>query len=66
MLDLLVANIICIQTEKQLATLNDIRVLLKIVLTDLRARIFLHAKTSLRACCVHVRHHAGNLSSSVF
>ena len=37
------------QTQKQLAKLNNIQVLLKSVLTDLRARNFVHAKTSLRA-----------------
>ena len=34
--------------KKQLSTLNNIRVLLKSVLIDLRARNFVHAKTSLR------------------
>ena len=38
MSDLIVPNIICFQTQKQLASLNKIRVLLKSVLTDLRAR----------------------------
>ena len=46
---------VCFQTQKQLATLNSIRVLLKSVLIDLRARNFVHAKTSLRA-----RHPARN------
>ena len=34
-----------------------------LVLTDLRARNFVHPKTSLRARCVHARHRARNLSS---
>ena len=63
MSDLVVPNIICFQTQKQLAALNNIRVLLKSVLIDLRARNFVHAKTSLRASCVHARHRARNLSS---
>ena len=42
----LVSNIICFQTQKQLATLNNIQVLLKSILIDLRARNFVHAKTS--------------------
>ena len=50
MLDPLVPNIICIETQKQFITLNNIGVLRKIVLTDLRARIFLHKKL----LCVHV------------
>ena len=48
MSDLVVLNI-CIQTQKQLATLNNFWALLKSVLIDLRARNFVHAKTSLRA-----------------
>ena len=63
MSDLVLSNIICFQTQKQLTTLNNIRVLLKSVLIDLRAGNFVHAKTSLRARCVHARHHAHNLSS---
>ena len=55
MSDLIVPNIICFQTQKQLATLNNVWVLLKGVLIDLRARNFVHAKTSLRARCVHAR-----------
>ena len=43
--------IICFQSQKQLATLNNIQVLLKSVLIDLRAR------------CVHARHRARNLAS---
>ena len=38
-------------------------VLPKGVLIDLRARNFVHAKTSLSARCVHVRHRARNLAS---
>ena len=49
MSNLIVPNIICFQTQKQLASLNNIRVLLKTVLTDLCARNFVRAKTSLRA-----------------
>ena len=49
MSDLVVLSIICTQTQKQIATLNNIRALIKSVLTDLRARDFVHAKTSLRA-----------------
>ena len=41
MSDLVVPNIICFQTQKQLTTF--IRVLLKSVLIDLRARDFVHA-----------------------
>ena len=63
MSDLAVPNIICIQTQKQLATLNNFFILLKSVLIDLHARNFMHAKTSLRACCMHARHRALNLSS---
>ena len=62
MSDLVLSNIICFQTQKQLTTLNNIRVLLKSVLIDLRARNFVHVKTSLRARCVHARHRACNLS----
>ena len=43
--------------------LNNVRILVKSVLIDLRARNFVHAKTSLRARCVHARHRARNLSS---
>ena len=51
-----VPNIICFQTQKQLAKLNNIRVLLKSVLIDLRARNIVHEKTYLhaRCVCVHV------------
>ena len=58
-------DIIDIQKQKQLATLNNIRVLLKSPLTHLRARNFVHAETSLHAR-VHARHRARNLSSPVF
>ena len=47
----IVLNIIYIQTEKQLGTLNSIQVLLKGVLTDVHARNFMHAKTF--ACTLH-------------
>ena len=63
MSDLFVASTICFQIQKQLATLNNIRVLLKSVLIDLRARNFVHTKTSLHARCVDARHCARNLSS---
>ena len=63
MSDLLVLNIICIHTQKQLATFNNFRVLLKSVLTDLRARNFVHAKTSYSIPCIHACHRARNLSS---
>ena len=52
MSDLIEPNI-CIQTQKQLATLNNFGALLKSVLIDLRARNFMHMKTSLCAHCVH-------------
>ena len=48
---------------KKLATLNSIGILFKGVLTNLRARNFVPAKTSLRARCVHARNRARNLSS---
>ena len=50
MSDLIVPNIICFQTQKELATLNNMGVLLYVVLIDLHAHKFVHAKTSLRAC----------------
>ena len=65
MLDIIVPNIICFQTQKQLASLNNIRVLLKSVLTDLRVRNFVRAKMSLRARCMHACHGARILSSPV-
>ena len=40
-------------------------VLPKSVFTDLRARNFVHATTSLRARCAHAHHRARNLSSPV-
>ena len=58
-----VPSIICFQTHIQLVILNNIRVLLKSVLTNFRAGIFVHVKTSLRARCVHARHRVPNLSS---
>ena len=51
MSDLVVPNIICFRTQRQLATLNNIVVLLKSVLTDLRACSFMHPKP----LCVTVR-----------
>ena len=63
MSDLIVPNTICLQPQKQLVNLNNISVLLKGVVVDLRARNFVHAKTSLRARCVHPRQRARNLSS---
>ena len=56
-------NIIYFQTQKQLATLNNIRKILKGVLIDLRAHNFMHAKTSLHAHCLHARHCACSLLS---
>ena len=46
MSDLNVLNITCFQTQTQLTALNNIEVLLKGDLTDLRARNFVHAKIS--------------------
>ena len=65
MSDLIVPNIICFKTQKQLATLSNIGILLKGVLIDLRAHNFVHSKTSLRARCVHARHSARNLSNPI-
>ena len=45
---------------------TNIGILLKDVLIDLRARNFMHAKTSSRVRCVHARHRARNLSSPDF
>ena len=59
-------NIIGFQTQKQLVTLNNIQVLIKCVLIDLRARNSVHAKTSLRARCVHARRRARNLSRPAY
>ena len=61
MSDLAVPNIICIQTQKQLATLNNFFILLKSVLIDLHARNFMHAKTFLCAHCVHAFHPGADL-----
>ena len=49
MSDLIVPNTICSQTQKELALLNNIQVLRKSVLIDLRACNFVHVKTSLCA-----------------
>ena len=49
--------------HKQLATLIHFWALLKSVLIDLHAHNFVHAKTSVRAWCMHARHCARNLSS---
>ena len=65
MSDLIEPNIICFQTQKQLATLNNIGVLLEGVLIELHACKFVHMKTSLRVRCMHARHRACNLSSPV-
>ena len=54
-------NIIYIQTQKQFATLNNIRGLLKNALIDLRARNFVHVKTSLLERCAHARHRPRSL-----
>ena len=61
--DLIVPNIICFQTQKQLATLNNIQVLLKSVLINLHAHNFVQVKISLHACCMHTCHCAHNLAS---
>ena len=45
----IVANIICFYAQNKLNTLNNIGVLLKGVLFDLRTRKFVHAKIFLRA-----------------
>ena len=45
--------------------LNNVGVLVKSVLIDLRARNVVHAKISLRARCVHARHRVRNLSIPV-
>ena len=59
---LIVLNIICFETQKQLATLNNIGILLKAILIDLCAHNFGQAKTSSGANCMHTRHRARNLS----
>ena len=58
---LIVLNIICFQTQKQLTTLNNIRVLLKGILIDLHAHNFMHVKTFLHTRCPLARHGAHNL-----
>ena len=63
MSDLIVPNITCFQTQKQLAPLNKTGVLLKGVLIDLRASNFVHTKTSSSAHCMHACHRVCNLSS---
>ena len=61
--DFIVPNIICFQTQKQLTTLNNIGVLVKDVLIDLRAHNSMHVKNPLHARCMHARDHACNLLS---
>ena len=57
-------NVICFQAKNNsFATLNNVGVLFKSVLTDLSTRNFVLAKTSLRTRCVHARHRARILSS---
>ena len=63
MSDLIVPNLFAFRHKKNPAILNNIQVLLKGVLINLRTRNFVHAKTSLRTRCVHARHRARNLSS---
>ena len=46
MSDLIALNIICFQTQKQVAILNDMWVLLKSNLIDLHARNLVHVKTT--------------------
>ena len=65
MSDLIVPNIICFHTQKQLTTLNKVGVLFKSVLSYLHAHNFAHAQTSLHACCLHTYHSACNLPSPV-
>ena len=60
--DSIMPNNICFPTQL-LTTLNNIRALLKSDLIDLSTRNFVHAKTSLRARCVHARHRERNLLS---
>ena len=62
MSDLVVPNIFCFQTQKQLPTLNNIRVLLKSVLIDY-VQVISCTRKPLRARCVHARHLARDLSS---
>ena len=63
MLDLIVPNMNCFQTQKQNTILHNIGVLPKGVLIDLCARKFVDAITPLRARCAHARHRVHNLSS---
>ena len=56
------ADHIVFSDKKQLAAFKNVQVQLKGVLTDLRARNFVYAKTSLRARCMYARHRACNLS----
>ena len=71
MSDRVVLNIICFQTQICISDIVsvetthhlNIQVSLKSVLIDLHAHNFVHAKTSLRACCMHAHHCARNLSS---
>ena len=63
--DVIVQNIICFQTQEQLATLNSIAGLLKGVLIDLHTQNFVHAKTLLQECCVHACNCVCNLLSPV-
>ena len=66
MTHLIVPNFFLFNIKKtQLATLSNVRVLLKGVLIDLHACNFVHAKTSLHARCLHARHCAHNLLSLV-
>ena len=58
---LIVLNIICFQTQKQLTTLNNIRVLLKGILIDLHAHNFMHVKTFLHTRCPLARRGARSL-----
>ena len=55
MSDFVVPNIICFQTHKQLATLNNTQVLLKSVLIDLRVDNFVHVTISLMQIVMHLK-----------
>ena len=50
---------------KKLTTLNNVGVLVKSVLIDLRTHNFMHSKISVCAHCMHAHHHAHNLLSPV-
>ena len=63
MANFIVPNIICFQTQKQFTTLNNIGVLVKDVLIDLRAHNSMHVKNSLHAGCMYARDHACDLLS---